>query len=209
MLNDNKNLSLIDMLKDTPWSNSTCDLEKYLDILFAYNQSYNLFSRKLTRRDVMLDHIYDSLLAEPHIVFNSKVIDIGSGGGFPALCLALVRSDLHFTLVEKSYRKCEFLKQAIKDLDLNKRVNVFHGNAADVKLEAFNVVTSRAMCSVKKLLDILGYERLKDKEVFMYKALLENIEQELKEADRPLNSKIIALKPYIEEKTRNLLHLIF
>lgn len=77
------------------------------------------------------------------------VVDLGSGGGVPALVLAVVCSGAHLTLVERGERRCDFLREAIETLELSGRAVVVEGEAEsssrDPSLSGrFDVVTARS-----------------------------------------------------------------
>jgi len=93
----------------------------YLDLLEAENKRQNLI-RYLTRDELIQKHLEDTLipfekkLLEP---LTGRILDIGSGGGFPALPLAIKYDTASFTLIESEKRKSEFLNKVIKSLDLS------------------------------------------------------------------------------------------
>lgn len=201
-------------LVETAFSSSRWDLytERFVDyllLLFEYNQHYNIFSRKLSAEDVVTSHIYDSLLGEPFVQSGVTVADVGTGAGFPGLCWALAREDLKLTLIEKSVRKAQFLTHAIERLQLSQRVTVLNSNVTDCSFDNIDVVTSRAMCSVSKLIDLISLKNLKNKKLIMFKALMENIEKEIKDLPKNIEISIHPLVPLSKEKTRNLVILKF
>ena len=104
-------------------------LEKYREILLFYNEKFNI-TTITEKQEVYVKHFLDSILCKDLFVDNSKVIEIGSGGGFPSIPLKIVREDLNFTLVESTGKKCIFLKEVVKELNL-KNVEVLNGRAED------------------------------------------------------------------------------
>lgn len=83
----------------------------------------------------------------------STVCDVGSGAGLPGLVLAIARPDLHVTLVEPLLRRTTYLEEVAADLDLS-NVEVVRGRADALHGErAFDVVTSRAVAPLGRLLD--------------------------------------------------------
>ena len=92
---------------------------------------YRLLSRKneqinLTRiageRECYIKHFLDSVAGEKYFPPNASVAEVGSGGGFPSVPLMLLRPDLKFTLIESVGKKCAFLEEVIRELDLPARV---------------------------------------------------------------------------------------
>ena len=93
-------------------------LSAFLELLFRWNRKINLTSLRET------DDAIDRLLIEPlaglrHVPPGSgRLIDLGSGGGSPAIPLALARPDLDLMMVETKARKAAFLREAVRVLEL-------------------------------------------------------------------------------------------
>lgn len=128
-------------------------LQSFSAALIKWSSSVNLVSRN-TYDDVWSRHIMDSAQLWPLLDVNTKqVLDIGSGGGLPALVLAIVAKEnapnMKFHLVESDQRKAVFLKTIVNKLSLNATVH-------PVRIEAFipigsiDVITSRALASVNE-----------------------------------------------------------
>jgi len=80
------------------------------------------------------------------------VCDIGSGAGLPGLVLAIARPDLHVTLVEPLLRRTTFLEEVVAELTLD-NVDVVRGRADALHgIRSFDVVTSRAVAPLERLL---------------------------------------------------------
>lgn len=93
-----------------------------------------------------------ALLADP-IPQDAAVCDVGSGAGLPGLVLAIARPDLSITLVEPLLRRTTFLEEVVADLGLD-RVEVVRGRADTLHgTRRFDVVTSRAVAPLGRLLD--------------------------------------------------------
>lgn len=88
-----------------------------------------------------------------HLPTGSRVADVGSGAGLPGLVWALVRADLHVTLVEPLLRRATFLTEVVSELDLCDRVEVLRSRAEDVPPRTFDVVTARAVARLPQLLE--------------------------------------------------------
>jgi 16S rRNA (guanine527-N7)-methyltransferase len=80
------------------------------------------------------------------------VADVGSGAGLPGLVWALVRPDVHVTLIEPLLRRATFLSEAVAELSLEGRVEVLRARAEDVAPRTFDVVTARAVARLPQLL---------------------------------------------------------
>ena len=128
--------------------------ERYFKLLTEYNARFNL-TAITEHAEVYEKHFLDSILGEALFPAKARVLEVGSGAGFPSLPLKIVRDDLDFTLVESTGKKCEFLKVAIKELNLS-NVTVLNGRAEDFAKdksyrEQFDVSCARAVARLNTL----------------------------------------------------------
>jgi len=96
-----------------------------------------------------IKHIIDSLTLLPHIPHGVTLGDIGTGAGFPGLVLAIMREDIHVTLVDSLRKRVLFLQKVIDDLGLV-NVTAVHSRAEDLS-ENFDICTARAVARMDKL----------------------------------------------------------
>ena len=100
-------------------------MSKYVILLLNENKKYNLISKN-SETVVWHRHVLDSLQIVKFVNFNQSSIlhDLGSGGGFPGICLAIYNKNpgFHVKLYEKSTVKSNFLNKVIKKLNLNAEV---------------------------------------------------------------------------------------
>lgn len=97
-------------------------------------------------------HLLNSAVLSEAVPQGAAVCDIGSGAGLPGLVLAIARPDVRVTLVEPLLRRTTFLEEVVEDLGLD-RVTVVRGRADDLHgQETFDVVTSRAVAPLDRLL---------------------------------------------------------
>ena len=127
--------------------------EKYYDLLVFYNSKFNI-TAITEKSEVIVKHFIDSALGVDKIKGKS-LIDVGSGGGFPAIPLKIMNDDLDITLLEATGKKCEFLKTVAKELNLS-NVKVINGRAEDLAKnpeyrESFDVCTARAVARLNTL----------------------------------------------------------
>ena len=125
----------------------------YLTELLDWNKKFNLTSIT-DPGEIKVKHFEDSLsILEAIDLKNEKVLDIGTGAGFPGIPLKIERPDIKLTLIESTKKKTEFLKHIVKILDL-KDIEIIWGRAGEVKLGRFDVVVARAVAKLPKLAPI-------------------------------------------------------
>jgi 16S rRNA (guanine527-N7)-methyltransferase len=124
-------------------------LLQLLDELGQWNRAYNLTA--ITDRAQMLTHhLLDSLAVQPALA-GTRVLDLGTGAGFPGLPLALVNPRRHFTLLDGTAKKIRFVAHAARQLGLG-NVQAVHGRAGEWQPDApFDTVVARAVAPVAAL----------------------------------------------------------
>ena len=125
-------------------------INQLIDIYSFWNNKINLISRK------DFEHFYErhvlhslSICKVFSFVSNTKIMDLGSGGGFPGIPLAILFPNVHFFLVDSISKKTKAIQAIIKDLDL-KNVKVINNRAEHVN-ESFDFIVSRAVAPLDKL----------------------------------------------------------
>ncbi len=127
-------------------------LALFLALLLAANRRMNLVSASAARpEELIARHLFDALFGLGFLPLprptGLALLDIGSGGGLPALPLLLVRGDLRATLVESTAKKSRFLAEACRELELTAEVlNArFPGSFPMTSPARFDLLTSRAV----------------------------------------------------------------
>jgi 16S rRNA (guanine527-N7)-methyltransferase len=131
-------------------------LARYLQLVESANARVNLVSRASAAAEELVErHLLDSLLALPLLpppAGRRRLLDIGSGGGFPAIPLLIARPDLDGTLVEATGKKARFLQEVIRELDLTARVlNARFPAPQMTEQTRFDLLTSRAVADAGAL----------------------------------------------------------
>lgn len=128
----------------------TDKFQVYSDLLLDWSKRINLVSKKDATQDRIIRHIIDSLtiFKSVDIPKNSKIMDIGSGAGFPAIPIKIVREDIQITLLESIHKKTLFLKKLIEVLKLE-GVYIINDRAENVSQDEnfrdkFDFVTLKA-----------------------------------------------------------------
>lgn len=182
----------------------------FCSFLLSENEKTNLTAIKKLE-EVYLKHIYDSLTLTKAINLNdiNRVLDIGSGAGFPGIILKFIYPHLEILLLDSNNKKCEFLNKTIKKFNL-KNIEVVNKRAEDFitnNREKFDLVTARAVANLRILTELsLPYVKVNG----LFIAMKSHITEELldtKETIEILNSEIkeiVEFKLPIENSTRNL-----
>ncbi|MCR5025158.1 MAG: 16S rRNA (guanine(527)-N(7))-methyltransferase RsmG [Lachnospiraceae bacterium] len=138
-------------------------LERYYELLIEKNRVMNLTT--ITDHDeFMRKHIVDSLAVIRYYSFDKvkRVIDLGTGGGFPGIPLKIFFPDIEFTLVDSVNKKLRFIEEAAEELGL-KKILFVHGRAEDLAheelhREKYDVLVSRAVANLSTLTELsLGF----------------------------------------------------
>ena len=132
----------------------TAQFATYLNRLVTVNQVMNL-TAIVTPDEVYEKHFLDSCLISSTLQTGDKVADVGSGAGFPGVCLAILRDDIEVTLIEPTTKRSQFLSDLVLELGL-KNVTVINDRAENLRdlRESYDVVTARAVAPLSILLEL-------------------------------------------------------
>lgn len=128
--------------------------EKYKQLLLEYNSKFNLTA--ITDSDeIDIKHFVDCMYCINEIPQGAYVADVGSGAGFPGMVIALMRPDIHITLMDALNKRIGFLTTVSGELNLD-NVTCIHIRAEDAAKpdcmrESFDVVVSRAVANMSTL----------------------------------------------------------
>lgn len=187
-------------LNISPTKEQLKQLEIYAKMLLEYNKKFNLTA--ITKQeDIYLKHFYDSLTITKEIDLDQelKVLDIGTGAGFPGIVLKIFFPKLDLILLDSNNKKISFLNEVIKELGL-KKIKCIHGRAEELPTnyrEYFDIVTSRAVANLRVLTE-LSIPYLKVNGYFI--SLKGKADEELKEAEstlKVLNCEIEKIEKFI------------
>lgn len=158
-------------------------LNKHLELVLEANKIHNLTSIK-NFDDGKILHIEDSLAALPEInsAGEGAMVDLGTGGGFPGIPLAIV-TERKTVLVEKTQKKSDCLKSFISELDLESIISVSNLRIEELAVQMpnkFKIATARALSSLSSLLELSSPLLQINGRLICYKA--DNIEEELSDA---------------------------
>lgn len=129
---------------------------QYLRLLLKWNRTYNL-TAITDEEEIRIKHFEDSLTPLPFLPQPCRLLDIGTGAGFPGLPLKIARPDLEVVLLDSVRKKISFCEAAIRYLKLDK-IRAVQGRAEDAslikKLGFFDIVISRATFSIPDFLNL-------------------------------------------------------
>ena len=145
--------------------------------VIEYNKMVNLTSI-LNEEEFNIKHILDSLSINTYYDLNNKkILDVGSGGGFPGLALAIVLKESEITMLDSSNKKINFINYLIKKLDLN-NCKTIYGRVEEMQIkEKYDIVVARAVASLNILLEITAFAAKEQGQLIFYKG--SNLEEEL------------------------------
>ncbi len=188
-------------------------LIKYLDFVYENNKKINLVGTK-DKQQILVRHILDSLsiLRSTDCLDqknkNTRILDIGTGAGFPGIVIAVFLKGGTVYLLDKSLKKINFIRAAVEELNL-KNVEVVRGRAEELSRETlyregFDVVLARAVAKFNVLCELaIPFCRINGKIIF-YKS--RNIFKEIiqyKEAISKLGGEVEDLLevkvPYLDD----------
>lgn len=139
-------------------SDQEAKLSQFVDLFLAKNEELNL-ARFSDRKEFLVKHILDSLMAERFMNLKAgmKVADIGTGGGFPGIPLAILHPEVEFTLIDSVQKKITAVQEFADTLGLP-NVSTLSGRLeaighSDLR-ERFDVVVARALAPLPVLLEL-------------------------------------------------------
>jgi len=162
------------------------DFEKYISLILQKNQKINIISKNTALKKTIIErHIIDSAQVIDFVDLNSNIItDLGSGGGFPGIVVAIIlknmKKKINVHLYEKSHHKNHFLKEVSEKLNLNTKV--FQKNIFEIKNLETGSIMSRAFKPMPIILDLVYENFFKYKNLIFFmgksgKKILENSEK--------------------------------
>lgn len=130
----------------------------YMQLLLKWNEKINLTA--ITQpQEIIIKHFVDSLTISKYIKENAKIIDVGTGAGFPGIPLKIYRNDIEVILLDSLNKRINFLNDAINKMGLDK-IGAIHGRAEEFGhnkeyREKFDIATSRAVANMATLSEYL------------------------------------------------------
>lgn len=177
-----------------------------------WNQKINVISRK-DIDNLYAHHILHSLAIARLIHFapGAEILDLGTGGGFPGIPLAIFFPQVKFTLIDGTRKKVMVVEEAVNALGLT-NVRPRHIRAEELK-QKFDFVASRAVASLDKLVE-WSFPRIKAKQQHaLPNGLITlkggDIETEIKALPRGAYTEVYALSDFFEEQYYQEKYIIY
>ena len=131
---------------------------EYMKLLIEWNEKMNL-TAIIEPNEIILKHFIDSITILKEIEDNSKIVDVGTGAGFPGVPLSIMNPTLKITLVDSLNKRLIFLQEVVKELKLE-NIEIIHARAEELGQskkyrESFDIATSRAVANLATLSEYL------------------------------------------------------
>lgn len=175
------------------------DFHKYMEVFLEENSKINLMSKN-DEKFLYEKHIYDSLAIK--LLFNKlkilpkSILDIGTGGGFPSLPIAIEYPEICVTGIDSIQKKILAVTTIANKLDL-KNIKFIRERVENLKTEKYDIITSRAVAKVSQLIEYAYPLLNQDGFMVLYKSKLLNDEiEEAKPLIRKFHLKIYDIIEY-------------
>lgn len=129
---------------------------EYMLLLKDWNEKINL-TAITEEKDIIIKHFIDSLTINKYLKDNEKVIDVGTGAGFPGLPIKIINDKINMDLLDSLNKRINFLNE-VKEKCKIENINCIHSRIEDFAIknrEKYDVATSRAVAKLAVLLEYL------------------------------------------------------
>ena len=133
--------------------NQATQINKFVDSALEFNKKHNIFVRS-NKEEVFEKDIFDCLPLIKNIDEKDKILDLGSGGGFPGILIGILKQQAQTRLLEKNQKKCYFLNK-MKDLLSLTNTKIIKTTLNNKNnLGQFSLITARAFSSTDNILKL-------------------------------------------------------
>ena len=157
----------------------------FINLALEFNKTHNIFSRK-EHDEVYKKDILDCEPLVKRIKNNTKILDLGSGGGFPGILLAITKPKSQISLIESSSKKCFFLRSVADKLALKNTTIINKKIEPNNNIGVFDIITARAFASIDRITKLTKTNCNKDTEYLLLKGKNKTIQEELTDIDKNL-----------------------
>ena len=175
-------------------------LYNYMNLILDWNKKINL-TAITDEKMFIVKHFVDSLVVQAFADNQKRILDIGTGGGFPGIPLKIYNPDSEFTLIDSVNKKINVVNDAIEKLNLLK-IEALHMRAEDLAQdsnyrEKFDIVTTRAVSNLSTIAEyMLPFVKIGGKAICMKGPHVEQELEEAKKAIKLLGGEIEKIKKF-------------
>ena len=163
-------------------SSEVKNIHLFINEALLFNNKHNIFVRE-SFDDVLNKDIIDCMPLIKKIKNNTKILDLGSGGGFPGILIAILKANCEIHLVEKAQKKAYFLKK-MKDMLKLKNTEVINNKLLSKNnIGFYDVITARAFSSTQNIIEITQNNIKTGSRYLLLKGREEKIKEELHSVD--------------------------
>jgi 16S rRNA (guanine527-N7)-methyltransferase len=181
---------------------------EYIVLLCKWNRHINLTGLR-SYREIIIKHFLDSLTPIPYLPEGARILDLGSGAGFPGLPIKIIRPNQPVTLIEASSKKVSFLKEAVRHLELG-LIPIYQsylgkGPPPLLETDPFEIVITRAVGKIINLLIAAdSFLRPEGKVLFMKGPKgpeeISGLKDQIQERGFRLETPIVLTLPFLEQE---------
>ena len=157
-------------------------IEQFVNEALAFNKKHNIFVRE-SIKEVYEKDVDDCLPVLQKIKNSDKILDLGSGGGFPGIIIAISKPVCEIYLLEKSKKKCYFLNKTIDLLGLKNAKVLNTVISKNNNLGSYTLITARAFSSTTNILELTQNNLNDGGKYVLLKGKKEKITEELATID--------------------------
>lgn len=164
---------------------------RHLDLIVEANRHFNL-TRITDAREAAIKHVVDSVMPWRLFASAARILDAGTGAGFPGVPLAIVLPTVDFTLCESVGKKARFVESVVQNLLLtNVTVNAMRAEEV-LKTKRVDLITARAVTPVSHAVDLFFPALKQGSRVILYKS--RDAEAEIREAEPALRRRRVSAR---------------
>ena len=154
---------------------------EHLRLITEANEHMNL-TRITSTREAAIKHVYDSVAPWQCFRGATRILDAGTGAGFPGVPLSIVLPEMQFIFSESIQKKARFVESVAEQLELT-NVRVTHQRAEEIVLnQPMDIITARAVAPISRILELFRKALKRGARLLLYKG--PDVESELLEAQR-------------------------
>ena len=172
-------INLLTDFDNTISENQASQINTFVDSAIEFNKKHNIFVRS-NKEEVFEKDIFDCLPLIKNIDEKDKILDLGSGGGFPGILIGILKPQAQTRLLEKNQKKCYFLNKMTDLLSLTNTKIIKTTLNNKNNLGQFSLITARAFSSTDNILKLTANNLSKGGRYTLLKGKKEKILEEIK-----------------------------